>query len=68
MTPVEHRNAAYIFVGSSCGKNGVFTVTQHLQGNILIAVNGDSPKTSADVCDMHIRMDDKAVMTFRTLG
>lgn len=42
--------------------------TQHLLGNVIVDVNGDSATSSADVCDMHLGCGNKADMTFHTLG
>jgi SnoaL-like domain len=42
--------------------------TQHLLGNVIIDVDGDTAKSSAYVSDMHIGGGDKSGLTFRTLG
>lgn len=42
--------------------------TQHLLGNVIINVDGDSATSSAYVCDMHLGKGDKSEMSFHTLG
>ena len=42
--------------------------TQHLLGNVLIEVRGDTASSRAYVSDMHIGMGDKSELTFSTLG
>lgn len=42
--------------------------TQHLLGNVIIDVDGDTAKSTAYVCDMHLGSGEKSDMTFRTLG
>ena len=42
--------------------------TQHLLGNVLIDVNGDSATSQAYVSDMHLGSQGKEDITFRTLG
>ncbi|MBA6413166.1 nuclear transport factor 2 family protein [Parahaliea sp. F7430] len=42
--------------------------TQHLLGNVMIDVDGDSATSSAYVSDMHLGNEDKADMSFFTLG
>lgn len=42
--------------------------TQHLLANVIIDVDGDEAVSSAYVADMHVGLDDKAHLTFRTLG
>lgn len=42
--------------------------TQHLLGNVLIEVRGDSASSRAYVSDMHIGMGDNSELTFSTLG
>ena len=42
--------------------------TQHLLGNFLIEVDGDSATSQAYVSDMHIGAGAKSDLTFRTLG
>lgn len=42
--------------------------TQHLLGNVLIDVQGDTATSQAYVSDMHLGLDDKAHLTFSTLG
>ncbi len=42
--------------------------TQHLLGNVLIDVDGETASSKAYVSDMHVGADEKSQMTFRTLG
>lgn len=42
--------------------------TQHLLGNVVIEVDGDTATSRAYVSDMHIGLGDKADKTFSTLG
>ncbi|HQR04650.1 MAG: nuclear transport factor 2 family protein [Proteobacteria bacterium] len=42
--------------------------TQHLLGNVLIEVEGDTARSRAYVSDMHKGTGDKAHLTFSTLG
>lgn len=42
--------------------------TQHLLGNVLIDVDGETASSKAYVSDMHVGIGDKSQMTFRTLG
>ncbi len=42
--------------------------TQHLLGNVIIDVDGDTAKSSAYVRDMHIGSGNKSDLTFFTLG
>ncbi len=42
--------------------------TQHLLGNILIDVHGDTATSTAYVSDMHLAAGDGPDRTFRTLG
>ncbi|HUH38015.1 MAG TPA: nuclear transport factor 2 family protein [Spongiibacteraceae bacterium] len=42
--------------------------TQHLLGNVMIDVDGDTARSRAYVSDMHVGVDDKAGRTFSTLG
>ena len=42
--------------------------TQHLLGNVMIEVDGDSARSSCYVSDMHKGTGDKAALTFSTLG
>lgn len=47
---------------SNCG------VTQHLLGNIIIDVNGNTATSEAYVADLHLGKDQKENISFRTLG
>ena len=42
--------------------------TQHMLGNILIDVDGDTATSQAYVCDMHLGSGEKSTQTFHTLG
>ena len=42
--------------------------TQHLLGNIIIEVAGDSATSRSYVSDMHLGKDTKSDISFRTLG
>lgn len=42
--------------------------TQHMLGNVLIAVEGETASSKAYVSDMHVGAGEKSQMTFRTLG
>ena len=42
--------------------------TQHLLGNVIIDVDGDSAKSSAYVHDMHLGSGDKSELRFYSLG
>jgi hypothetical protein len=42
--------------------------TQHLLGNVMIEVDGDSAQSSCYVSDMHKGTREKAALTFSTLG
>ncbi len=42
--------------------------TQHLIGNVLIDIDGDTANSNSYVCDMHVGKDKNANLTFRTLG
>ena len=42
--------------------------TQHLLGNVVIEVSGDTARSRAYVCDMHLNADDAPQQSFRTLG
>ena len=42
--------------------------TQHLLGNVMIEVEGDSARSSCYVSDMHKGTGAKAALTFSTLG
>lgn len=42
--------------------------TQHLLGNVLIDVQGDTAQSSCYVSDMHKGTGDKSAATFATLG
>jgi hypothetical protein len=42
--------------------------TQHLLGNVLFEVTGDTASSQAYVSDMHLGTGDMADQTFRTLG
>jgi len=42
--------------------------TQHLLGNVLIEISGDTAKSQAYVSDMHVGAGNKAHLSFRTLG
>lgn len=42
--------------------------TQHLLGNVLIDVSGDTASSRSYVSDMHIGRGDRARLTFSTLG
>ncbi len=42
--------------------------TQHLLGNVIIDVDGDSAKSSAYVHDMHLGSGDQSGLRFYTLG
>lgn len=42
--------------------------TQHMLGNVLIDVDGDTASSQAYVADMHLGSGDKAGVSFRTLG
>jgi hypothetical protein len=46
----------------SCGP------TQHLLGNLVIDVTGDSASSRCYVSDMHLGMGDKAHLSFSTIG
>lgn len=62
---LEGRDVIVAFMRSfldNCGP------TQHLLGNVIIDVDGDSASSSAYVSDMHLGNEDKADMTFFTLG
>jgi len=62
---IEGRDTIVMFMRSfldDCGP------TQHLLGNVIIDVDGDTATSSAYVSDMHIGGGDKSDLTFRTLG
>jgi SnoaL-like domain len=42
--------------------------TQHMLGNVLIDVNGDTARSQAYVADMHLGGEGAEDITFRTLG
>ena len=42
--------------------------TQHMLGNVLIDVNGDTARSQAYVADMHLGGGEAEDITFRTLG
>ena len=42
--------------------------SQHLLGNVLIEVDGETASSKAYVSDMHVGTGDKSQMSFRTLG
>ncbi|MFC7448838.1 nuclear transport factor 2 family protein [Rhodococcus daqingensis] len=42
--------------------------TQHLLGNVLVEVTGDTATSRAYVSDMHVGAGERAHLTFRTLG
>lgn len=42
--------------------------TQHMLGNVIIDVDGDSAESSAYVCDMHLGSGEHQEQSFRTLG
>lgn len=42
--------------------------TQHLLGNVLIDIDGDSARSSAYVADLHLGRGEKKGVSFRTLG
>ncbi|MFE3293214.1 nuclear transport factor 2 family protein [Rhodococcus sp. NPDC059234] len=42
--------------------------TQHLLGNVLVDVDGDTATSRAYVCDLHVGQGDRADLTFQTLG
>ena len=65
MGEIQGRDAIVKFIRSfldGCGP------TQHLLGNVVIDVDGDSATSSAYVSDMHVGAGDKAELNFRTLG
>lgn len=62
---VSGRDAIIAFIASFLDNCGV---TQHLLGNVIIDVNGDTAKSSAYVSDMHLGLGAKSDMTFFTLG
>lgn len=43
-------------------------VTQHMLGNVLIDVTGNTASSQAYVCDMHLGKGDKQQLSFHTLG
>ncbi|MEH6549634.1 MAG: nuclear transport factor 2 family protein [Pseudomonadales bacterium] len=43
-------------------------VTQHLLGNVLIEVDGDTADSQSYVADMHLGLGNKSELSFRTLG
>ncbi|MFK8049609.1 MAG: nuclear transport factor 2 family protein [Halioglobus sp.] len=42
--------------------------TQHLLGNVLIDIDGETASSKAYVSDMHLGTGEKSQMSFRTLG
>ncbi|TQF73904.1 nuclear transport factor 2 family protein [Rhodococcus spelaei] len=42
--------------------------TQHLLGNVLVDVDGDTATSQAYVSDMHVGAGDRSHLTFSTLG
>lgn len=42
--------------------------TQHLLGNVLVEVDGDTATSRAYVSDLHVGAGERAHLTFRTLG
>lgn len=42
--------------------------TQHLLGNLIVDIDGDSAKSRCYVSDMHIGLGERAHLTFATLG
>ena len=42
--------------------------TQHMLGNVLIEVDGETAASQAYVADLHVGMGSKKDLTFRTLG
>ena len=42
--------------------------TQHLLGNIVVDVDGDTARSRAYVSDMHLGTGDRSAVTFSTLG
>ena len=42
--------------------------TQHLIGNVVIDVDGETATSQAYVCDVHLGKETKSDVTFRTLG
>lgn len=62
---ISGRDAIVAFIRSfldTCGP------TQHLLGNVLIEVHGCDATSRTYVSDMHLGLDDKATLTFSTLG
>ena len=70
--------AADLGTGSLTGRDEMVAVmrhfldqcgtTQHLLGNVLIDVNGDTARSQAYVADMHLGGEGSEEITFRTLG
>lgn len=65
MGPIAGRDAIVAFMRSfldDCGP------TQHLLGNIVIEVDGDTATSSAYVADLHLGTGEDSQTSYRTLG
>lgn len=62
---LEGRDTIISFMRSFLDNCGT---TQHLLGNVIVDVDGETAKSSAYVCDMHLGSGDRSDMTFHTLG
>ncbi|MEH6582840.1 MAG: nuclear transport factor 2 family protein [Halioglobus sp.] len=65
MGEIQGRSQVVAFIQSfldNCGP------TQHLLGNVIIDVSGNTARSTAYVSDMHVGQGDKSELTFRTLG
>lgn len=62
---ISGRREIIDFICSFLDKCGV---TQHLIGNVVINVEGDTATSQAYVSDVHLGKEAKSRLTFRTLG
>ncbi|MEM1114359.1 MAG: nuclear transport factor 2 family protein [Pseudomonadota bacterium] len=62
---IDGRQAVVDFIASFLDNCGT---TQHILGNILIEIDGDTATSEAYVSDMHLSSDPASDISFRTLG
>ncbi len=65
MGDITSRNNIVAFIQSFLDRCGT---TQHLIGNVVVDVDGDTATSQAYVSDLHLGKGDKSHLTFKTLG
>jgi hypothetical protein len=63
--PIEGREALVTLMRQYLDNCGT---TQHLLGNVIINIEGETASSSAYVADLHLGTEGKEELTFRTLG